>query len=975
MLKKKIDHAGVCKALALDRFIAVQVQSGFSTLQELQTQLRPQQPTSVHGGGTAAGEAKNGVRSPQFLDQTADPSSGASWSSGRSASADRRGEAITFQAINVSWQGRSEIAPQESEDGQMAEDSVTLRQATPQSGILVFHSAEEAVPTRSRKPATPPASQPQTQLNDQTHALNGTVHPRDPSVSAGIALHQAVLPNGHTVTTAKLHRDRSPNRERREDNDAGLRPGDPIHVSSSPGLQTEMGLTLPELSGTFTEKLAALIEFGGRLHWPEIEFSRFNPGRFISGHILDALLTLDNQSEYTLGTPPERAAKITTNGIVFPYNVNDNHWVIAIIDKERKMFTSYGMTKEQVDKYSGAYQEAFQVGPLEVTSHDLPDHTGNTCALRCCDAFAKYLGIPRAIIQNELSLRLFYLQRLLQSRLHQRDSPPDTGELGVVTTIEGQPNEAKDKIGDDEPDEDESLGAERSGPVSRPSSVTTRRPQSRPTGLQATNSTDTPLPTGEGHASEQGTRSEDGRRSGSCRGSHPVGSLRPLPSPPATQPWSNGRAHTLENNANPAFWGTDDGTGGGNLQETPRRITLASPGTSYNANPPDPFELGMAQQLSLLSSASDLSMGIGGPNADGSADGHRPTTGTQTPNDTRRQLEPAEYRPGSGQAFASPENNPSLAGSVNSPTTVAAILELQLATGRDQRAGSQFQDLQQIRTSEPQSQSHPDEACSFGDMRSLLRIDHATQQEPGGVQPEDGAGAADSGEAELEVARQLSLLSQLPDAAIPAGSKPWTANLIGSGVSHLMDLDSPQFSPALDPFGGDGRMHSRYHGRDFESLHLLASMCEDAGQYDEPTSQRNKAQTGQYVEGLGDAQSQMVQLGCSQLDLSTGIITRGARPEGEDSSIRPSYHDYDAQWHSAPVQQQSGASAFGSSHQHFDPMLSILPTASDLESAPSDPGLGNQTRQHIDVNAFSATLGNEWEFFDFNFDAAALSSP
>ncbi|KAK3363927.1 hypothetical protein B0T25DRAFT_562902 [Lasiosphaeria hispida] len=40
------------------------------------------------------------------------------------------------------------------------------------------------------------------------------------------------------------------------------------------------------------------------------------------------------------------------------------------------------------------------------------------------------------------------------------------------------------------------------------------------------------------------------------------------------------------------------------------------------------------------------------PNADGSADGHRPTTGTQTPNitnDTRRQLEPAEYRPGSGQ--------------------------------------------------------------------------------------------------------------------------------------------------------------------------------------------------------------------------------------------------------------------------------------------------------------------------------------
>lgn len=224
-----------------------------------------------------------------------------------------------------------------------------------------------------------------------------------------------------------------------------------------------------------------------------------------------------------------------------------------------------------------AYQDALRVGPLEVTSHPLPHHTdktsNNTCAFRCCNALATYLETRSEILGDPLSLRVFYLRRLLQSRLH--------------AAVEA-----------------ESPGAER--------------------------------------------------RAGQLPGVTPLGT------------------------------------------------------------------------------------------------------------------------PAQSQAFASPENNPSLAGSVNSPTTVAAILELQLATGRDQREGSQFQvDLQQTRTSEPQSQSHADEACPFGaGMRPLLGVYHATRQEPGGVQPEDGAGAADSEETELEVARQLSLLSQLPDAAIPADTKP-----------------------------------------------------------------------------------------------------------------------------------------------------------------------------------------------------------
>ncbi|KAK3362399.1 hypothetical protein B0T25DRAFT_594906 [Lasiosphaeria hispida] len=309
-------------------------------------------------------------------------------------------------------------------------------------------------------------------------------------------MHQAVPPNGYTITTTKRSADPSPlDRERREDSGAGLYPSDPIHVSSPPALETERvvaGLTLPELSGTVEEQLAALIEFGTS-HWPQVEFCRFKRGVMITGAILEGLLRLDlNQSNYVLGVPPRRVAKITTkdgiDGIVNPFHVRGNHWVIAIIGKKRKTFTSYGMTTEEVDEYRGSYQEALQLGSLEAVSYDLEDYTGNTCAFRCCDAFAAYLGIRQAIIQDQLSLRLFYLQRLLQSLLLSGHPPPYMEELGVVTTVKNQPNEAEngpkededeigddevgddeigddevgdDEIGDYELDEDESSGAER----------------------------------------------------------------------------------------------------------------------------------------------------------------------------------------------------------------------------------------------------------------------------------------------------------------------------------------------------------------------------------------------------------------------------------------------------------------------------------------------------------------------------------
>lgn len=87
------------------------------------------------------------------------------------------------------------------------------------------------------------------------------------------------------------------------------------------------------------------------------------------------------------------------------------------------------------------------------------------------------------------------------------------------------------------------------------------------------------------------------------------------------------------------------------------------------------------------------------------------------------------------------------------------------------------------------------------------------------------------------------------------------------------------------------------------------------------------------------------------------------------------------------MQQASGVSTFGTTR--FNPMLSLSATAHDLNSVPCEPlsttpsqpgaippGSENQTRRHIDVDIFAATLNDDGSGFDFfDFDETALSSP
>ncbi|KAK0736332.1 hypothetical protein B0T21DRAFT_348412 [Apiosordaria backusii] len=204
-------------------------------------------------------------------------------------------------------------------------------------------------------------------LQDTTAALTG---------AAEYHLESANPPNGSRQTSTQHTGDTAAERELFSGCDSqalrgfvgcnassrGDDPGDPIHISSPP-LQTEgviMGLTLPELSGNIGEQLTTLIKFGGS-HWPREDLLQFQPGQMITGRILYELLRLElNQSrEYTLGVPPQRAAKVTAGGsiasIVMPFNVDDNHWVIAIADKKRKTFTAYGMAEDMLNEYKVAY--------------------------------------------------------------------------------------------------------------------------------------------------------------------------------------------------------------------------------------------------------------------------------------------------------------------------------------------------------------------------------------------------------------------------------------------------------------------------------------------------------------------------------------------------------------------------------------------------------------------------------------------
>lgn len=127
---------------------------------------------------------------------------------------------------------------------------------------------------------------------------------------------------------------------------------------------------LPNSSGSDSDVLEELVLFGLK-HWPGKNLDCFRPGQLVTGYILNEVLRADVPAQYGLGVPPNRVQKLqeTCAGIVFPYHVNDtnqlsedenerNHFVIAIVNKQDKTFTSWGMSEAMVQKSKVEYEKA-----------------------------------------------------------------------------------------------------------------------------------------------------------------------------------------------------------------------------------------------------------------------------------------------------------------------------------------------------------------------------------------------------------------------------------------------------------------------------------------------------------------------------------------------------------------------------------------------------------------------------------------
>ncbi|KAF3768454.1 hypothetical protein M406DRAFT_71460 [Cryphonectria parasitica EP155] len=184
--------------------------------------------------------------------------------------------------------------------------------------------------------------------------------------------------------------------------------------------------TFPDVLESGLEGLERRIQLG--IHaWPDKNLAQFRPGQMVTAGILNELLLMDLPLRYSLGIPATRAKKLrkTCSGIVLTYYVDvsnqmstveseKNHFVISIINFENMMFTFWRMSNEKFQELKVEYEEALDLR-LEGSSHNLGNYDGNCCVFRCAEAMRSYFSIDAGVIQDEISLRLYFLKRLIES--------------------------------------------------------------------------------------------------------------------------------------------------------------------------------------------------------------------------------------------------------------------------------------------------------------------------------------------------------------------------------------------------------------------------------------------------------------------------------------------------------------------------------------------------------------------------------
>lgn len=147
----------------------------------------------------------------------------------------------------------------------------------------------------------------------------------------------------------------------------------PINVELLPAEDASLRMPIPDFCGSDSDILENLVQFGMK-NWPQKTFDYFRPGKHATAGILNDLLRTNLPVQFALGVPPHRVNNLeeTFAGIVMPFHVNEtnqisniesekNHFVIAIVDKQNKTFTSWGMSRIMHQESQVAYEEALGI--------------------------------------------------------------------------------------------------------------------------------------------------------------------------------------------------------------------------------------------------------------------------------------------------------------------------------------------------------------------------------------------------------------------------------------------------------------------------------------------------------------------------------------------------------------------------------------------------------------------------------------
>ncbi|EPE09502.1 ankyrin repeat containing protein [Ophiostoma piceae UAMH 11346] len=188
-------------------------------------------------------------------------------------------------------------------------------------------------------------------------------------------------------------------------------------------------VALPDFTGSDSAILEELVQFGTK-HWPEKNLGQFRPGEAVSwpmfNELVQHMVLYDLEGHnyiHRASTLAMHGQPHKLRGIVWPQYIGSEdtasggetskrHFTIAVVDLQKRSFTSWGMGNHQHSEGKAGYENSLGYS-LVGFKFQLPDFSGGMSAIRCIEAVHEYCTGSCSQVTDSIAVRLAFLKRLL----------------------------------------------------------------------------------------------------------------------------------------------------------------------------------------------------------------------------------------------------------------------------------------------------------------------------------------------------------------------------------------------------------------------------------------------------------------------------------------------------------------------------------------------------------------------------------